>query len=509
MDAQTLRCLAVVLCFVAVTATNEAATHQTVNFSVTARNPEIAEQVGKAAEVYRQQLAIFWLGKPLPNWSRPCKIAVNEGALGAGGQTTFQFVRGEVLNWRMEVQGSLERILDSVLPHEVNHTIFACHFRRPLPRWADEGAATLFEHRSEQLKQLSLLNEVIRNKHEFITLRDLLAMKEYPRGQRPMLTLYAQGYALADFLVQQKGRHAYLKFIADGERGSWDEAIRTNFDHDGIESLERNWRGWVLAGMPKLTLPRDQMLAANEEIPEALSQETARPETIADPTTRSPLSKPRLLADNATVRLQSPDPQPVRPARVPGNTLDAPLVGFLKENASDQTVADGRPSSFNAEDRSAMTDITLLRNIGISAHIDSGKTTLTERILYYAGRIHKIREVKGGDGGATMDHMDLERERGITITSAATRVEWKDEELGNLHPINIIDTPGHVDFTVEVERSSASSRRCHSGSVCCGWRSKPVSDRRPSDASLRRATYCVHQQDGPHRCQPCQGNGWR
>jgi len=100
-----------------------------------------------------------------------------------------------------------------------------------------------------------------------------------------------------------------------------------------------------------------------------------------------------------------------------------------------------------------MSDISLLRNIGISAHIDSGKTTLTERILYYSGRIHKMREVKGGDGGATMDHMDLERERGITITSAATRVEWKDEETGIMHPINIIDTPGHVDFTVEVERS--------------------------------------------------------
>ena len=88
-----------------------------------------------------------------------------------------------------------------------------------------------------------------------------------------------------------------------------------------------------------------------------------------------------------------------------------------------------------------------LRNIGISAHIDSGKTTLSERILYYTGRIHKIEEVRGDGDGATMDHMELERERGITITSAATSVEYKG------HPINLIDTPGHVDFTVEVERS--------------------------------------------------------
>ena len=89
-----------------------------------------------------------------------------------------------------------------------------------------------------------------------------------------------------------------------------------------------------------------------------------------------------------------------------------------------------------------------VRNIGISAHIDSGKTTLTERILFFTGRIHAIHEVKGKDGvGATMDSMDLERERGITIQSAATNVHWKDIE------INIIDTPGHVDFTIEVERS--------------------------------------------------------
>jgi len=93
-------------------------------------------------------------------------------------------------------------------------------------------------------------------------------------------------------------------------------------------------------------------------------------------------------------------------------------------------------------------DIQCLRNIGISAHIDSGKTTLTERILYYTKRIFAVHEVKGKDGvGATMDSMELEKERGITISSAATYCEWKN------HNINIIDTPGHVDFTIEVERA--------------------------------------------------------
>lgn len=96
----------------------------------------------------------------------------------------------------------------------------------------------------------------------------------------------------------------------------------------------------------------------------------------------------------------------------------------------------------------SVKDMSKIRNIGISAHIDSGKTTLSERILFYTNKIHAIHEVKGKDGvGATMDSMDLEREKGITIQSAATYCEWKD------YNVNLIDTPGHVDFTVEVERS--------------------------------------------------------
>src|SRR5436190_22748388 len=103
-------------------------------------------------------------------------------------------------------------------------------------------------------------------------------------------------------------------------------------------------------------------------------------------------------------------------------------------------------------------DLSKVRNFGISAHIDSGKTTLSERILYYSGRIHKMEEVKGDGDGATMDYMDLERERGITITSAATHLHWmgptKDSSgvLTDTH-MNLIDTPGHADSTIEAERS--------------------------------------------------------
>ena len=293
MDAHLMRLALVAISLFSSTG----ATFRTANFSVTAPDAEIARKVGLAAEQYRRDLAVFWLKQPLPDWSRPCKLKVRPGAMGAGGETKFQFIGKEVVNWDMYVQGSVDRILDSVLPHEVNHTIFACHYRRPLPRWADEGAATLFEHRSEQLKQLGLLNQVIKSEREFIPLGRLLQLKEYPKGYRPMLIMYAEGYALADFLVQQGGRQRYLKFLADGHRLGWPRAIKDNYHHGGIESLEKNWKSWILAGMPKLKTPNPDLLADAKGGHSAVAGGT-RPAIFDEyPTT-------------ATVRLQSPDSRP-------------------------------------------------------------------------------------------------------------------------------------------------------------------------------------------------------
>ena len=126
----------------------------------------------------------------------------------------------------------------------------------------------------------------------------------------------------------------------------------------------------------------------------------------------------------------------------------------------------------------AKHDLHLTRNIGIMAHIDAGKTTTSERILFYTGLTHKIGEVH--DGAATMDWMEQEQERGITITSAATTTYWN--YAGNKYKINLIDTPGHVDFTAEVERSLrvACVGRCCSYILCCRWCRTSVGNRMAS-----------------------------
>jgi hypothetical protein len=236
------------------------ATYRTPNFVVSASTAEFAKQVGEAAEVYRKELSVAWTGKVMPRWASPCPIHVKAGQLGAGGSTTFNFDRGEVYGWKMEVQGTPERILDSVLPHEVNHTIFACYFRQPLPRWADEGAASLIEHESERMR-LKKIHEQVLGKSHHIPLRKLLSMKQYPQDQQQVLTLYAEGYSLADFLIQQSSQPHYLKFLSAALKEGWEPAFREFYGYEKLEHLERELDQWILAGSPKLPESSNVLLA--------------------------------------------------------------------------------------------------------------------------------------------------------------------------------------------------------------------------------------------------------
>lgn len=278
MDA-FLRSLLVVGAFASI-----GAGYRTPNFIVTAPTAEFAKQVGDAAEIYRDELAIEWIGKSLPgNWSSPCPIDVKVGTMGAGGATTFNFQNGEVYGWKMEIQGSEERILDSVLPHEINHTIFACHFRRPLPRWADEGAASLIEHGSERLRLQKIHGQVMGTSRK-IPLRTLLDMKNYPQDKQQVLTLYAEGHSLADFLIQKSDKPSYVKFLQAAHHEGWDAALQ-QYDYPSIEALERDWDKWVLASSPSLKAPVGSQVADN----------------------RQRAATPRSTKSGTTIRAQSPD----------------------------------------------------------------------------------------------------------------------------------------------------------------------------------------------------------
>lgn len=231
------------------------ASHRTPNFIVEAATPGLAREVGETAESLRDELAVLWLGKKLPKWSRPCPVSVKVApTLGAGGATSFVFNQGEVYDWRMNIQGSRERVLDSVLPHEVTHTIFASHFRRPLPRWADEGACTTVEHESEREKQKQMLVRYLRT-NRGISFSQMFAMRDYPPD---VLPLYAQGYSLARFLIEQKGRREFLEFLADGMRDDqWDRALAKHYGVDGLGDLQETWLAWVRQGSPPLEPDED------------------------------------------------------------------------------------------------------------------------------------------------------------------------------------------------------------------------------------------------------------
>jgi len=353
MEARFAQVFVLVICPLVSCPSLLGATFQTENFVVNAPTSEIATQVGRTAEHYRRQLAVEWLGHELPRWAAPCPIRVKVGQIGAGGQTTFSFFPNgqgpaEVCKWDMQIQGSLERILDSVLPHEVSHTIFACHFRRPLPRWADEGGATLAEHDSEKREQVLRLKQVIGTRRR-IALKNLFTIKEYPPDMQDVLTLYAEGYSVAELLVQEGGRARYLKFLSDAHRDGWDKAVHAHYGYRGVDDLEKRWHNWVMAGSPEIELPQGQQLA-----------DAAKG--------RRPAEKPELI-----VRGQSPSVDPF---------LDEPGLNEVALNEPNATILETAKVRVQPEDRTRPTALELRappvrrqKNAGTSA--DSPTTAET------------------------------------------------------------------------------------------------------------------------------------
>ena len=241
MDARITRAALLAACAVSL-----GAGHRTTNFVVTAPTPDFARAVAETAERNRRDLALDWLGHELPQWPQPCPVSVRVGpGMGAGGATSFAFHQGQPFGWTMSVQGPPDRILDSVIPHEVTHTIFATHFGQPLPRWADEGACTTVEHVSERQKQHRFLVQFLTTGRG-IAFHRMFAMSEYPHD---ILPLYAQGYSLARFLISQGGRRRFVEYVGDGmQAGDWPAATQRHYGFQDLSDLQVCWLEWVKSG---------------------------------------------------------------------------------------------------------------------------------------------------------------------------------------------------------------------------------------------------------------------
>lgn len=215
------------------TAGEAPATVQTANFRVSAPSARIARLIADAAERARRDTAVTWLGREQPTRSEWCRINVSLGQ-GSVGATTFDFEAGRV-KAEMHTEGTLDRLLADVIPHEVAHVVMADHFRKPLPRWADEGIALLNESDEERTRHVQLAAEVANEGH-LIQVKVLVVSPDYPAGD--VTGFFAESYLLTRVLVDRTDRPTFLNFIASGMKGDWEAAAR-KFYGASLDDLER------------------------------------------------------------------------------------------------------------------------------------------------------------------------------------------------------------------------------------------------------------------------------
>ncbi len=213
------------------------------NFEVHAPTAAEATQLHRAASAARHALAVRWLGKELPPWKVPCVITYkpSPGGTDGGGATHFTFAAAGPTSMRMELFGSLPKVLADVLPHEVMHTILATHFGKALPRWADEGIAVLAEpdgsHSDHARRAAELLNQ-----GRGLPLRGLFPMTEYPMD---MQVLFAQGYSVCRFLLDRKpgggAEAALLDFVRRGMADGWEPAATAVYGFADLDAMQADW----------------------------------------------------------------------------------------------------------------------------------------------------------------------------------------------------------------------------------------------------------------------------
>ena len=214
--------------------------HSSENFMIANAGDAEARVILNAAEEWREKLARQWIGAELPNWPKKCPITARLDGNGSAGATTFNFdFKGGVEFVSMRLSGSLVGVLGIALPHEVMHTVLATHFKKPLPRWADEGAAVIAAESEETTKYHASFDALHQlNKH--LSLRRLFAVKDFNEVDNVIL-VYAQGATVTRFLVERKDRPTFLRFLSAGMNSGWESAAKDIYDFASIEAMEQAW----------------------------------------------------------------------------------------------------------------------------------------------------------------------------------------------------------------------------------------------------------------------------
>ena len=311
------------LCLV-LSPTLHAAQVRSPNFLVTAPDQQTAQQFAQMAEKFRKEKAIEWLGQEMPPWPQPCPLTVKPTMGGAGGATSFNYdFRGNYEILSMKIEGDYNKMLHSVLPHEITHTVFAHYFRYPVPRWADEGGSVLSENDAERADHDRRIRWYL-NSRQSVQVRRLFNLKEYNELSDVML-LYAEGFSMSNYLVSLGGRQSFLAFVEMGRQGQWDKAVQTYYHMNSVEQLEQAWlqnmrdtkNGGALMAQAK---PQANLVVRQTAPPAQPQLDPAGPVARgqADDDARAPgtlTSRPGYLPDAVPVA-PLPVPRPIPPAPV-------------------------------------------------------------------------------------------------------------------------------------------------------------------------------------------------